>query len=41
MLAAERLIEQTRRKLYQILADVDDEDEEPDESHGGEHGDGR
>ncbi len=33
--AAERLLEQTRRKLYQILAEDEDEDDEQDESHGG------
>jgi DNA-binding PadR family transcriptional regulator len=31
--AAERLLEQTRRRLYQILAD--EEGDEQDESHGG------
>jgi DNA-binding PadR family transcriptional regulator len=38
--AAERLLEQTRRKLYQILADdLDDEDEDDDEEPlGGHHG---
>ena len=41
--AAERLLEQTRRRLYQILADDDtgdaDDAEGADEPHGGEHGD--
>jgi DNA-binding PadR family transcriptional regulator len=42
--AAERLLEQTRRRLYQILAgdaepdDAGDTGEEADKSHGGEHG---
>jgi DNA-binding PadR family transcriptional regulator len=36
--AAERLLEQTRRKLYQILADENDS-AEPDEPDGGDHGD--
>jgi DNA-binding PadR family transcriptional regulator len=46
--AAEQLLEQTRRKLYQILADDDQDDEDDttdadatadaDESDGGEHG---
>jgi len=35
--AAERLLEQTRRRLYQILADESDS-EEPDEPDGGDHG---
>lgn len=40
--AAERLLQQTRRRLYQILADEEgDEPDEPDEPHGGDHGDGR
>jgi DNA-binding PadR family transcriptional regulator len=36
--AAERLLEQTRRKLYQILADdpAGDQDDEPGEEHGHE-----
>jgi DNA-binding PadR family transcriptional regulator len=36
--AAERLLEQTRRKLYQILADDqdDDQDDKPGEEHGNE-----
>jgi len=39
--AAERLLEQTRRRLYQILADDDDADDadEADEPYGDEHGD--
>ena len=39
--AAERLLEQTRRRLYQILADDDAaaEAEDADEPYGGEHGD--
>jgi DNA-binding PadR family transcriptional regulator len=37
--AAERLLEQTRRRLYQILAD--DTSGEQDESHGAEQDDGR
>jgi hypothetical protein len=38
--AAERLLEQTRRRLYQILADDDADDaEEADEPYGDEHGD--
>jgi DNA-binding PadR family transcriptional regulator len=37
--AAEKLLEQTRRKLYQILADEDDDaTDEDDEPDGGEHG---
>jgi DNA-binding PadR family transcriptional regulator len=37
--AAERLLEQTRRRLYQILADDDAGDEDDaDEPYGGEHG---
>jgi DNA-binding PadR family transcriptional regulator len=41
--AAERLLEQTRRRLYQILAEEDDADGEEDaevedEPYGGEHG---
>jgi DNA-binding PadR family transcriptional regulator len=36
--AAERLLEQTRRRLYQILADESDS-AEPDEPDGGEDGD--
>jgi DNA-binding PadR family transcriptional regulator len=36
--AAERLLEQTRRKLYQILADdlAGDQDDKPGEEHGNE-----
>ena len=41
--AAERLLEQTRRRLYQILADEADPGTGTvqDDSHGGEQGDGR
>jgi DNA-binding PadR family transcriptional regulator len=35
--AAERLLEQTRRRLYEILADESDS-EEPDEPDGGDYG---
>jgi DNA-binding PadR family transcriptional regulator len=38
--AAEKLLEQTRRRLYQILADENDS-EEPDEPDGGDHGNER
>ena len=33
--AAERLLERTRRELYQILADDEDSDEEPDDEDQG------
>jgi DNA-binding PadR family transcriptional regulator len=36
--AAERLLEQTRRRLYQILADDAEDAEDADEPDGGEHG---
>jgi DNA-binding PadR family transcriptional regulator len=36
--AAERLLEQTRRRLYQILAGDDADAEDEDEPYGGEHG---